>query len=415
VTLFDGGTPLGSGTADAGGAWAIASGAMAVGVHMFSAEAMDVAGNVGPHSAPLALTIEPTTQVHWVGGSGNFNTVTDWEPEGIPTAADTVFLDAPGTYTVTASTNETVQAATVEAGARLVVSAGTFTAGAVRAELGGTVTFAAGAVTPANAGGVLRTGVWEASGGGSLLELTGGAVAHMRGTAILAGGGSEFSAGDGVHFTSLEASLIGVSPIGTLALLAGRSLAPAHGIADFGMIQLAGGTLTVPRLVTAPIGHVVGFGVMTDFRYDLENEGTIAANGGTLDIASAVDPGCSGVFQIGTSSVLEIAADQGAADRMSFIGPSGELVVDDAGKFGLGVGTSAYAGPLVENFASGDSLLLKNVAPAGLTPVYDAGSGLLQISDGSVNVASLLFDTATLGSGSFHIANSGGAALLTHS
>jgi hypothetical protein len=118
-------------------------------------------------------------------------------------------------------------------------------------------------------------------------------------------------------------------------------------------------------------------------------------------------------LQIGASSVLEVAADQGSADRISFVGAGGAMIVDDAGKFGVNVGASGYAGPRIANFAIGDSILLGNVAAAGLTPAYNAATGLLQIDNGSANVASLLFDTASLGAGVFQIANSGGHALLT--
>ena len=162
---------------------------------------------------------------------------------------------------------------------------------------------------------------------------------------------------------------------------------------------------------------------MTRFRHDRghaatrsSNAGTIEAKGGTLAIATAIDPASSGVFQLDASSLLEIAADQGAADRMSFLGTGGELIIDAAAKFGLNVGSSAYTGPLVQNFGTGDAILLKNVAPAGLTPVYDTATGILQLSNGSANVASLAFDKATLGTGSFHIGDDGhGHALLTHS
>jgi hypothetical protein len=68
------------------------------------------------------------------------------------------------------------------------------------------------------------------------------------------------------------------------------------------------------------------------------------------------------------------------------------------------------------NFGTGDQILLKNVAPAGLTPVYDTTTGILQVSNGSANVASLMFDKTTLGTGSFHIGDDGhGDPLLTHS
>jgi hypothetical protein len=141
-----------------------------------------------------------------------------------------------------------------------------------------------------------------------------------------------------------------------------------------------------------------------------------SAQAGALAIATPIAPASTGVFQLDASSLLEIAADQGAADKMHFLGAGGALIIDVAAKFGLNVGTAAYTGPLVQNFGTGDQILLKNVAPAGLTPVYDTTTGVLQVSNGSANVASLMFDKATLGTGSFHMADDGhGHALLTHS
>ncbi len=240
-------------------------------------------------------------------------------------------------------------------------------------------------------------------------------MTHDAATVILAGDGSVFSAGDGGSFTDLQASLVGVAPVGTLALAAGASFTAANGIADVGMIQLAGGTLTVPRLALPAAGQVRGSGTIADTRYAISNDGTIEANGGTLAIATAIDPASSGTFELNASSVLEIAADQGTADTMSFLGPS-ELIIDDVGKFGLNVGTSAYTGPLVENFASGDTILLKNLLPAGLAPLYNPATGILQITNGATSFASLAFDNATLGAGTFELAGDGlGDTVLTRS
>jgi hypothetical protein len=241
-------------------------------------------------------------------------------------------------------------------------------------------------------------------------------VTADKATIILSGAGSAFRAGNGSNFTDLQASLLGVAPIGTLELDAGASFTLKHGIPDFGMIQLAGGTLTLPRLAVGAGGHVRGFGTITDTRFPIFNAGTIEAQGGTLALATTVGPGSTGIFQIDSSSLLEIAADQGAADKMKFLGAGGELIIDNAQKFGLQVGSALYTGPLIENFASGDTILLTNVAPAGLTPQYDATRGVLQISNGSANVGSLTFDKTTLGAGSFHLGDDGhGHALLMHS
>ena len=111
----------------------------------------------------LLLTVTPN--VHWVAGSGNFNTATDWNPQAVPGATDNVIIDAPGTYTVTASTNETVNTLAMAANAKLVVSAGTFTVsnGSGAGGLAGTIIVNAGAAL-ALAGSVTNTGTIAGAG-----------------------------------------------------------------------------------------------------------------------------------------------------------------------------------------------------------------------------------------------------------
>ena len=61
VELLEGATVLGSAFADNSGAWSITSSTLGSGVHNISARASDVAGNLGPTSGTLAVTIGSTT------------------------------------------------------------------------------------------------------------------------------------------------------------------------------------------------------------------------------------------------------------------------------------------------------------------------------------------------------------------
>ena len=84
-------------------------------------------------------------------------------------------------------------------------------------------------------------------------------------------------------------------------------------------------------------------------------------------------------------------------------------------RFGLNVGSTAYTGPLIENFAAGDTIFLKGLVPAGLAPVYSPATGLLQITNGTTTLASLAFDKATLAPGTIELTGDGlGDTLLTH-
>lgn len=153
---------------------------------------------------------------------------------------------------------------------------------------------------------------------------------------------------------------------------------------------------------------------------NLLDNGTVAiASGGSLDVSSAVDPSSSGVFQLMTKASLEIASILGT-DKIQFVGsaPTNEqLTIDSTANFGTHVGTSSYAGPLLENFAAGDIIDLKDIASAGLGFAYSAASGDLQLTGSGGNaLATLAFQNSTLGAGTFHTVSDGaGGTLITHS
>jgi uncharacterized repeat protein (TIGR01451 family) len=53
--------------------------------------------------------------IHWIAGSGNWESATNWSPAVVPTSADNAYVDATGTYTVTINT--IASAASVHVGA----------------------------------------------------------------------------------------------------------------------------------------------------------------------------------------------------------------------------------------------------------------------------------------------------------
>jgi hypothetical protein len=84
--------------------------------------------------------------------------------------------------------------------------------------------------------------------------------------------------------------------------------------------------------------------------------------------------------------------------------------------FGTGVGGSSYAGPPIENFVAGDTIDLHSFSATGAALPYNPANGLLQITNGSSQVATLDFQNSTLGTGSFSFASDGGGGIkITHS
>ncbi len=99
---------------------------------------------------------------------------------------------------------------------------------------------------------------------------------------------------------------------------------------------------------------------------------------------------------------------------MSF-NTASELVVDDFALFGQNVGTSDYAGSLLKHF-SGSTIDLKDFGIAGLHDGFSPSSGLLQLTNSASQMATLDFQTSSLGVGTFHFNSDGSSGvLITHS
>jgi parallel beta-helix repeat protein len=147
---------------------------------------------------------------------------------------------------------------------------------------------------------------------------------------------------------------------------------------------------------------------------NVTNNGTVAiASGGSLTVSSAVDPSSTGTFQLQGSATLEIAAVLGTNSKIQFLGaaPSAKLVIDNLANFGTHVGTTSYAGPLLEGFAAGNVIDLKGIGFSTVPALtYTASNGTVQVGH------ALLFQQSSLGAGAFHVASDGaGGSLLTHS
>ena len=79
---------------------------------------------------------------------------------------------------------------------------------------------------------------------------------------------------------------------------------------------------------------------------------------GSLVVSSAINPTSIGLFQLQSGATLEAAAATGTNTKINFLGSS-QLTIDNVSSFGTNVGTSSYAGPLLEDFVNGDKIDLK--------------------------------------------------------
>ena len=144
---------------------------------------------------------------------------------------------------------------------------------------------------------------------------------------------------------------------------------------------------------------------------NVTDNGTLVVTG-SFKISTAIDTSSSGQFQLGVtggSGTLEVASESGSLSQTNFVG-NGKLIIDNAASFGVSVGTSSYTGPLLQNFAAGDTSQILNFSASGATISFDRATGLAQISN-ATQKATLDFQTSTLAAGSLQVASDGGTGI----
>ena len=152
----------------------------------------------------------------------------------------------------------------------------------------------------------------------------------------------------------------------------------------------------------------------------LDNDGVLqVGNGGSLDVSAAVGSTSTGTFEIRDDATMRVRAMTGSGAAIRFLGAdSSRLVVALASSFGTQLGGPGYTGPVLQDFGTAASVDFAGLpylsGAVGLE--YNSSTGLLQVTDKvDAKLATLSFDPATLGAGSFHAGDDGsGFLLITH-
>ena len=77
----------------------------------------------------------------------------------------------------------------------------------------------------------------------------------------------------------------------------------------------------------------------------LDNGTLTLGTSDSLDVIASVNPASTGLFVLTNASILEVAADTGTGNKISFLGASGgKLIVDTVAQFGTNVGGTLYRG-----------------------------------------------------------------------
>jgi hypothetical protein len=193
--------------------------------------------------------------------------------------------------------------------------------------------------------------------------------------------------------------------------------------ADAGAVLSVNGDVTGGGTLQADSTGIISLNQPTNSATTVLDNGIVGlGQSDSLDITGSIDPASTGSFSINTTSLLEVAADTGSANKMSFVvGTTGDkLAIDTVASFGSNVGSTAYTGPLIVNFVNVDTIDLKNLLFPGTTlDSYSTVTGLLQLHSGAT-LATLAFQNSSLhnasaGLAGFSIGTDGhNGTLLTH-
>jgi len=275
-----------------------------------------------------------------------------------------------------------------------------------------------GRATLTNAGNITATGAAGADieGGGNVTNVAGGTISGSAFGVFMNGGGTVTNAGTisggtyAVDFASSATNRLVVDP--------GAVFVGAVG-GGGGTLELATGSGSIGGIDAGTFYNFQALVVDSGAKWTLNGANTapnVVDNGtlaiaGSLDVSTAINPSSTGLFQLGSGATLEVAADLGTQTQMSFLS-GGKLVIDNPSAFGTNVGTSSYAGPQLQDFVAGDTIDLKSFALAGTTLNYNGSTGVLQVANGSGQVADLEFQASSLGSGTFRVATDNSNGIL---
>jgi hypothetical protein len=173
-------------------------------------------------------------------------------------------------------------------------------------------------------GGILTGGIYEADAGSIMEFTTSGPIVTDDATIILNGAGSGIESGGDY----LVSTLTTIGTAGVLKLLGGRNFNTTAVCTDSGALVLGSGTFTAGGLTVAAGGSLSGSGAVAA---TIADSGLIEASGGTLTLQKAVTG--TGGLQIDGGANLTLGSTLAAGGTATFNGANADLAITAVSSF----------------------------------------------------------------------------------
>ncbi|SHM81545.1 beta strand repeat-containing protein [Bradyrhizobium lablabi] len=279
-----------------------------------------------------------------------------------------------------------------------------------------------GATTLSNAGNISATAGSGADieGGGSITNLAGATISGSTFGVFLTGGSGTVTNAGTISGATYAIDFAGSATNRLIVDPGAVFVGGVTGGSGTSTLELASGTGSIGGVGTGSFNHFQVLAVDAGATWTLNGANiapTVLDNGtisiaGSLDVSTGIDASSTGLFKLGSGATLEVAAATGAISQINFLDGTSELIIDNAVSFGTNVGSASYAGPELQHFAPGDKIDLKNFSSAGVTLNFNTSTGVLQVSNSANQVASLDFQTASLGGPAFAVSSDGATGIF---
>jgi uncharacterized repeat protein (TIGR01451 family) len=341
-------------------------------------------------TSELSAVTTVSGDIHWIAGSGNWETPANWSPAVVPSTNDNAIIDAPGSYTVTINSLASVAS----------LNLGTGTSGAQTLTISGGQSLTMSANSIVQSTGILQLNGNSTSGNGNL-DVFG--TFNWNNGSLTAAGTTTIKSGATLNITNASAK----------SILGGRMLDVHTGATVNwlgGNISLANGSTitnggTWETKVDAAISDA-GFGGT------FENNGTFrkSTTGGTTQISNIIFNHNTGTVDLQTGT-LDVTS--GTASAAFTISAGAELLIDGS-IYTFNTGTSMSGAGKIH--ITGGSLAVNG---SGVILEHVALDGGLLGGTGTVSTGTSgtwLWNTGTLdGAGTVTVDNGGTITMSTTS